>query len=438
MENSSNAVIYNSFTGAAMELDKKFLGYLEDNNIEEQKIPDEQEKNLIEELETNGFLIDDFVDEVKILKYRNTKEKYNRETLSLTILPTYRCNLKCFYCYEDRNRIETMTPEIQERVLQYVSKLMIGVKNIQVCWFGGEPLMAWDIVFSMSEKLMKLAREKNCRYSAIMVSNGYLLDDDKIKRFTELGIDHIQITLDGTPALHSKRKGIKGDPEANFELILKNISMLIKAKVKVRIRINIDKKNINAVDELLNLLAKANLRDAFIYPAMIETYTKLCSNIENNCLHQEEFAKIEVWFNKLLLEKGLKRDLSEILPTLKGNYCIYDQINSFSIAPEGDVYKCWSTIGNREEAISDITERDDDLREKKKRIMQNIENMTWDPFARPECSKCKLLPVCMGGCPHQYKESGGNKSDCLTIENTIKENVINHVFSMKINKLFQS
>ncbi len=438
IENSEYAVIYNSFTGAAMELNKTYLGLLEKNSKTALEPKDEQQNKITDELKANGFLIDEYIDERKILKYKNSKEKYSRETLSLTILPTFRCNLKCFYCFEDRTRVENMTPQIEEQVLQFASRSLLGVKKIHVCWFGGEPLMAWDKICRMSKKLMKLAEENNCNYSAFMVSNGYLLDDDKIGRFKELGIGNIQITLDGTPDLHSARKGIKGDPDTNFNHILQNISKLLIAKIKVSIRINIDKDNLATMEELLELLSKAKLKDASIYPAMIEPYTKLCSNVENTCLKRDEFKDVVIRFNKLLLEKGLKKDLSEALPVPKGNSCIYDQINSFSIAPDGYVYKCWNTIGDREATIADVLDRDLEDTEKQKQAMRRIENMTWDPFERPKCTKCRLLPVCMGGCPYQYDTSDGKEPDCLIAEDTIKDNVINHVLSIKINQLFQS
>lgn len=437
IENSENAVIYNSFTGAAMEINKEYLVYLEKNDPLDPAQLDEKQRAIVIALETNGFLIDADIYEKKILKYRYNKEKFNRETLTLTILPTFRCNLRCFYCFEDRTRTELMTPQIQEGVLQYVLKSLAGVNNIHVCWFGGEPLMAWKIICTMSEKLMKIAEDNNCTYSARMISNGYLLDEDKIARLKEIGINSIQITLDGPPAMHSLRKSIKGDPETNFNFIIDKIKKLIDAKIKVKIRVNIDKKNLNAVDELLELLAKAGLQEAYIYPAMIEPYTKLCSDIENNCLHRDEFAEIETWFNKLLLEKGLRKDLSEVLPAPKGNFCISDQINAVSIAPDGYVYKCWNTIGSRDAVLADVMDREEDESENKKRNMRIIEDLTWDPFEKQECTSCKLLPVCMGGCPYQSKTSGDNIPYCLTIKDTIRENVINHVFSMKINRLFQ-
>lgn len=85
-------------------------------------------------------------------------------------------------------------------------------------WYGGEPLLAWDTICSLSERIIKIADENNCKYAAGIVTNGYLFDEDKILKLKELKIKTVQITLDGPPKVHSRRKGLPGEPE----LILKN------------------------------------------------------------------------------------------------------------------------------------------------------------------------------------------------------------------------
>jgi len=437
LEGGDSAVIYNSFTGAAIEVKSRRLDFLKDNSEIDLDLLSEEQKNIGIELAKNGFLIEDYINEKKILKYRNAKEKYSKETLALTILPTYKCNLKCFYCYQDRTKAEFMTPQVQEGILQFVLKNMKEVKKLHICWFGGEPLMAWDIICSLSERFMKIAEENGCKYSANMITNGFLFDDSKISKLKELKINVVQITLDGPPSLHTLRKGIKGDPVENFNKILDIIKKITQAKVQVKIRINIDKANMEYIDELLDILAKCNYDNVKIYPARLEAYTKICSNIESGCIMRDEFADLEARFYKSLLEKGLKSDLSCALPVLRGNYCIADQINAFSIDPNGYVYKCWNTIGNKEEMVADVMDRALEEKDKKKMIMKQIEGVTWDPFEKSQCTECKLLPVCMGGCPYRYKILNNGNPDCMLVKDNVKEIVMNHFYSIKIKNLFK-
>ena len=434
VEDSNSAVLYNSFTGATLEINKKYLELLDEGKELRQELNEEQSKIRVE-FATCGFLVEDYIDEVKVLKYRNNSEKFSKDTLSLTILPTNNCNLRCFYCFQDRTKHEFMTQEVQEGILQFVLKNMNGVKNIEICWFGGEPLMAWDIICNMTQKLQQVAEKHGSKYRAFMVTNGYLLNDEKINKLKELDINTIQITLDGTPELHSKRKGIKGDPELNFEFILNQIKKLLQDKIKVNIRVNIDKANVHTMNELLERLAKANLHEANIYPAMIESYTDLCCNIESGCLQRDEFVTVETYFYKAMLEKGLIKDLSDALPKLKGNSCIVDQINSFSIDTNGYVYKCWNTIGDYKEMIADVLDNVQNEEDKKRMRMKKIFGMTWDPLENAECISCKLLPICMGGCP--YRSNKNNKPDCLTIKDNLKDIILYHIVSKKINSIFQ-
>jgi uncharacterized protein len=437
LEDSESAVIYNSFTGAAMEINNKFLDLLSDKREINMELLNQEQENVVNELEKNGFLIEDYINEKKILKYRNMKDKFNKEKLTLTILPTFQCNLRCFYCFQDRGKTEYMSQQVQEGIIQFVKKSIKGVKELRVIWFGGEPLMAWDIICSMSKELIKIAEENECQYTASMVSNGYLLNDNKVSRFIELGIHSVQITLDGPPVLHSLRKGMLGNPETNFNVILEHIRALLKAEVDVKIRINIDKSNMSSVEELLDLLSRSHIEGATLYPAMIEPYTSICSNIESSCLQRDEFAELEIWYYKKLIEKGLMNDFVATLPTLKGNFCIIDQINSFSIDPGGYVYKCWNTIGDKEKRIMDVMGRKQEDMEKKKWNMLLIEGMTSDPFEKKSCLECKLLPVCMGSCPYQSRGIYDEEPDCLTVKDNIKDLIINHITNVKISKLFQ-
>lgn len=428
-------VIYNSFTGAMMELDNKYQHLLSEKlDMVNELDCNEEQKKVFDELVRCGFIIEDYIDELKVIKYRNNKSKYNRDTLYLTILPTFRCNLRCFYCFQDRDNNGLMSAEVQEGILQFVLKNIQGVKNIEVLWFGGEPLMAWDIIMDLTHKLKELAKNHNCTYKALMVTNGYLFKDDYIDKLKELDIDTIQITLDGTPELHSKRKGIKGDPEQNFQFILDVIRKLLKVDIHVRLRVNIDKSNHFDMNELLDILSRAGIAKAAIYPAMIEPYTKLCSNVEGGCFNRDEFVDVELQFYQSMLQRGLIKDFRNALPKLRTNSCTIDSISSYSIAPDGFVYKCWNTIGDPKEQIGDVLNREQTETSIKKMRMNRIINMTWDPLERAECVECKLLPVCMGGCPHRSIHNGG--LDCLPIKDNIKDIVFNHIYSNKINKIF--
>jgi len=437
LENSERVVIFNSFNAATMEIGKHNIDLLKDGiEIDLETLKDEKKKTALE-LEKNGFLIEEYIDEKRILMHRNSSGRYRKDSLILTIIPTLACNLKCIYCFQDRNQVGEMALEVQEAIENYVKSSIQGIKNIHVSWFGGEPLLAWGVICSLSRKLIKIAKENGCEYSASMVSNGYLFNDEKIKTLSEIKIKNIQITLDGPPQLHSSRKGLKGNTEENFKKILDIINSLQDNNIKVSIRFNIDKTNMDSSEELLDILAES-LSQVNIYPAQVAAFTQVCSNIEDGCLNNDEFLEVEKAFYSLLLKKGLQADLSRAYPKIKANFCCADQINSFTIGPDGYVYKCWNTVDNKDEMVSDIMKRETGNKDKKKMVMRHLNWLTNNPFEEEECRECKVLPLCMGGCPYKHRESKNNKSDCITAKNNLEHIILNHFYCLKIKKIFNN
>jgi len=96
--------------------------------------------------------------------------------VSLTICPTMNCNFDCPYCFEN-HRPGKMSPEVQDDVVNLARRILEvrSGKSLHVSWFGGEPLLAPDVIESLSERLIALAEEFHFSYSAAITTNGYLL-----------------------------------------------------------------------------------------------------------------------------------------------------------------------------------------------------------------------------------------------------------------------
>ena len=102
--------------------------------------------------------------------------------VGLTICPTMGCNFNCPYCFENHKQGK-MTEEVQADVAALAERLLntSRAKSLSVTWFGGEPLLAPDVIEALSEKLMALAKEQGADYSAGIVSNGYLLTPEAVE-----------------------------------------------------------------------------------------------------------------------------------------------------------------------------------------------------------------------------------------------------------------
>lgn len=96
---------------------------------------------------------------------------------SYTILPTFRCNARCIYCYEEGVTQTTMTPETVEQVIRFIVSTHAG-KKAKITWFGGEPLLGEGIIDRICEGL----REAGVEYKSTIISNGSLISPEIISK----------------------------------------------------------------------------------------------------------------------------------------------------------------------------------------------------------------------------------------------------------------
>ena len=408
LEETQNVLVFNSLTTRLAEIPGRLTGILESKLVDPGGLSAE-EKNLAGELIKDGFLVDESVDELKLIKYTCASHRYSKDVLSLTIAPTLDCNFKCTYCYQGLKPEGQMPEEVQDAILEYVAKSARKVDRLLITWFGGEPMLAKDIVYRLSREINHLAAKNGFSCTKYMVTNGSLLNNDSILRLKDLGVMNFQITLDGPPGVHNRRRILweNGRQQDNFGMILPNIKELVRNQMNVYIRVNIDSKNMDSTGELLDILESSGIKNVTISPGQISAYTDACKSIESSCINKKEFAELGGRFFEMLIRKGFKTDYSSVYPRRRANYCGADQINSFSVGPDGLIYKCWSDFGVKENNVGNII----DLSKGGKLNAGHISWLTWDPFDFSRCRKCKFLPICMGGCPHRgMKMNGGGRS----------------------------
>lgn len=210
-------VIYNTFSKALVVLAEEEYGqFLKDAYTE-----DEVRDTLME----NGILVEESFDEMGFLKYFHYKTKFSNDTLFLTIAPTLDCNFACPYCYENRRKGK-MNPEVQEAICGYIEEMLqSGAETVDISWYGGEPLLYFDVVENLSERISGLCRQYGRILKMHMVTNGYLLTPEIIQRLDELGVTRIQITLDGVAEHHNITRPLR-DGTGTFEKIVDRKSVV--------------------------------------------------------------------------------------------------------------------------------------------------------------------------------------------------------------------
>lgn len=398
-ECGKNKILFNTLSLGLLELNEEYSKKLEELLNGNDLFPD-----LKKNLEIGGFISDDS-ENLQLLKYLNYKSRYQKDTLALTIAPTMECNFKCTYCYEEGCRYNTMKQEIKEQLLMFVENSMNNIKNLDITWYGGEPLLQIKTIEYLTTEFRKLCEKYNVNYHASIISNGYLLDRKMAQRLSELDIKNVQITLDGPKEIHDSRRMLLND-KGTYDRIIENITH-INDLIFVSIRMNIDETNKhNAYKVLEDLKERGLSKKVFIYVAQVDDVNN--SNLTKLCTVSEEFGSFEIEFLKKARQYGFDNIK---LPHMNIAICGAVMENAFVIDPLGNLYKCYNTIGRADERVGHISDGNF--------IGKNLFKwMNYNSF-NSECNECNVQPICLGGCPYQRLQSG--KHNCNKVKYNIED-----------------
>lgn len=384
-------VLYNTISGAVAILNDEYSRIYESRSFFDGKTNEGFVNNMIK----GNFLIPDEFDEKKFINKVSKQARNDTSSVAFTVAPTMKCNFRCPYCFEQGNEYTTMTNEVVEDTINFLNSKINNIaqkeneeKNVSITWYGGEPLLAINII----EKITKGLNLEHTRYIASIVTNGYYLDAHIAQKLQSLGVVQAQVTIDGPPTIHNKRRCLPSGEDTFFH-ILNNISKACEF-IQITIRVNVDKTNMDAADEIIEYLNKYNLN------GKVNLYLAAVDNINDKfnsspCLGSYEFSEYESRF----YEKHLQDGYSFVyLPGFNPSICGAVCKNIAVIDSKGDLYKCWNEVGIKNSSYGNI-----------KTEVFNENKKKWDEYDYEfyeECSKCKFLPICMGGCPHHNVTKG--------------------------------
>lgn len=407
--------LYNSLSNSFAELDKETYDTIAQKDKLDIALLDE---NLYKQFLQMKVFVEDQQFEISKIRYLSTAENYKTNRLMLTINPTLDCNFACPYCFEGNHTHRYMTDEVEDAIVAYVSRHH-HADSINVTWFGGEPLLAFRRIESLTQKLLQTGKN----YSAGIITNGYLLSERIVSKFSYLQIRSIQLTLDGLAETHDKRRCLRNGG-ATFNKIVQNAKMLHRLcpNVNVAIRVNIDKNN---EDDFINIYKQfqsdVDCRGIKVYPAFVEDFEKenandcICNSMEQNRFLMELYQKYGLEFIQFYPKSGRQG-------------CAIRNPYSIVVGPQGELYKCWNDVGDASKIYGYI-----DGRITNERLLLRYLTAS-DPFEDAECKKCLLLPLCNGGCPYlRLKKKDGDKSvnTCLLMKYHLREYLVCHYLKKK-------
>ncbi len=420
LPNEEKYLIYNTLYKGLICIEPEFLDALENCNSKTQK-----QKEAIESFKEQKFIIEDEENEFEFLKYEFYKAMFDNTELVLTIAPTLACNFRCPYCYET-SRSKTIDTKGIHAIVDFVIERYKenNFKKLKVNWYGGEPLLAINEIEEISKLLIEFSEKNNIEYTARMVTNGSLINENIIEILKSIKVKDIQITIDGLKENHDKRR-ISKDGKSTFDLIISNTKKAIKSGITVGIRMNTDEVNKDDYSKLVKIFE--NDKEVYVYMGHLRQYDNNLRKLEYNFFSKERFSNLE-YENFEKMNRSIE-DLENILECKK-IFCSATIDNNFIIDEKCNVYKCWNDIGNDNRIIFNLMEKPE------KREINKIELMKymgWNPFNQKECQKCKVFPICAGGCA--FETNKDKEIFCYPPKYNIEKYILKYYYELKnINK----
>lgn len=321
-------------------------------------------------------------------------------SLKIVIAPTLSCNFCCPYCYEKRE-LSFMSTETSNNLVAVIKRLLAGRKSLVITWFGGEPLLATNIITSISAELIEFCDKSNIKYSAGIVTNGYLINEKTINIIKECKIHCVEVTLDGYCDSHDRKKHTYVG-ERTYSKLINNIRLLVQNNILVNVKINIEESNHHDMKNILGDLEDFTGRINIVF-GFLSQCTADCGDIAY--MSKERFSKLHLGWFKMLIDRKFVNCAEDFYPRQTKLFCSAAEENAFLVDPKGLLYKCFTDIGNETEAYGNVFKDELEITNQ-----NNYTKYTKKLDVSKECSECKILSICLGGCPYKNNNS---KRECI-------------------------
>ena len=357
-------------------------------------------KNVIDLLTQKGFLVDERIDEFQELLNvsRSIAEDTNHPNVDITLAPSLKCNMRCKYCFENGIKLESKLNVITEQTLEDVENFILGianresVENLNLIWFGGEPLLESELIIKFSNLIRKKLQPSKQMHVRI-ITNGLLLSFDMLHSLISgCGLESVQISIDGLQDRYSQTHQVNGRV---FEKVVDNI-ILSSNYIKTTIRLNTSMSNINDIYKLIEMLSiKINRKDNVIFKiSEIINY----NNIENFPVETYNFGTFRNFYRELaryIHNLGFNQECDYI----EGFYplgCKYYYKNNYVIDPNGNLYKCEHHMGENDFILGNVA-----LGLQQESYCHHI---YYNHLIDERCKACNIYPICKYASCQDYRQ----------------------------------
>ena len=319
---------------------------------------------------------------------------------ALCLHVAHTCNLNCSYCFASQGKYQgdraVMSFEVGKRAFDFLIENSGTRRNLEVDFFGGEPLMNWDVVKQLVAYARSIEKEHNKNFRFTLTTNGLLIDDEVID-FLNKEMSNVVLSLDGRREVHDLfRKDYAGN--GSYERIVPKFRRLVEARggKDYYVRGTFTHNNVDFTNDILHM-ADLGFTELSMEPVV-------CAPTDPCALTKEDMPKIfeqyEILAKEMIKRKKEGRPFTfyHYMLDLKNGPCIYKRITGcgsgteyMAVTPWGELFPCHQFVGDPKYSLGNIydgitnTAIQDEFR-------------SCNAYARPECADCWARLYCSGGC----------------------------------------
>lgn len=368
----------------------------------------------VKELVEDGQLFTEDIYEPFVEKF---KEKRQTVVKALCLHIAHDCNLACKYCFaeegEYHGRRALMSFEVGKKALDFLVTNSGNRVNLEVDFFGGEPLMNWDVVKQLVAYGRSLEEPNNKKFRFTLTTNGVLLNDE-VMEFVNKEMSNVVLSLDGRKEVNDRMRPFRTG-KGSYDLIVPKFQKLAESRNQTNyyIRGTFTRNNLDFSEDVKHF-ADLGFKQMSIEPVV-------GPEEDPYSIREQDLPQIMEEYDKLALEyidrykKGNGFNFFHFMIDLTQGPCVYKRLSGcgsgteyLAVTPWGDFYPCHQFVGNEDFLMGNVDEGIT-----KPEIVKEFGNC--NVYSKEKCKNCFAKFYCSGGCAANSYNFHGTINDAYDI-----------------------
>ena len=368
----------------------------------------------VKELVEDGQLFTEDIYEPFVEKF---KEKRQTVVKALCLHIAHDCNLACKYCFaeegEYHGRRALMSFEVGKKALDFLVANSGNRVNLEVDFFGGEPLMNWDVVKQLVAYGRSLEKPNNKKFRFTLTTNGVLLNDE-VMEFVNKEMSNVVLSLDGRKEVNDRMRPFRTG-KGSYDLIVPKFQKLAESRNQTNyyIRGTFTRNNLDFSEDVKHF-ADLGFKQMSIEPVV-------GPEEDPYSIREQDLPQIMEEYDKLALEyidrykKGNGFNFFHFMIDLTQGPCVYKRLSGcgsgteyLAVTPWGDFYPCHQFVGNEDFLMGNVDEGIT-----KPEIVKEFGNC--NVYSKEKCKNCFAKFYCSGGCAANSYNFHGTINDAYDI-----------------------